>query len=50
MEFNFVPKFYREEYFAAPGDFMQIWGEQYAERWTEKAPEENAAKKRRWSR
>lgn len=35
MDFNFIPPFYREEYYEEPEAVMKTWGKVYAENWSD---------------
>ena len=50
MEFNFIPPFYRDQYFDNPKGVMETWGKIYSENWTEIQEPEITEKKRKWGR
>lgn len=48
MDFNFIPPFYREEYYKDPAAVMETWGKIFAESWTSpKSSAEGEKNKRR---
>ena len=48
MDFQFIPPFYREEFFEDPIAVMNTWGTYFAEEWKELEQQEKKEKKRRF--
>ena len=54
MDFNFLPKFCSDEYYADPQGVMNEWGKTFAENWAEKEamdqPKKHLPKKNFWNK
>lgn len=50
MDFNFIPPFYREEYFTNPMGVMDMWGKIYAENWNGLQESDGKPKAKKWGK